>query len=152
MISDRGSPASESLSFSGSSRYLDTHPTSQGTQPRIYVRFRPDGEAYPRVALLDTGAHFCILEQALVGRISDRLTESIGPFEMQTVYGLIKGELYIHRITLLAEVGESLDVEMTLFISPDWPGSNFLGYMGAMDRVRFAIDPQRNRFYVASSS
>lgn len=41
---------------------------------------------------------------------------------------------------------------MTLFISPDWPGSNFLGYMGAMDRVRFAIDPQRNRFYVAALS
>ncbi len=37
MTSDRGSPASESLSFSGSSRYLDTHPTSQGTQPRIYL-------------------------------------------------------------------------------------------------------------------
>ena len=37
-----------------------------------------------------------------------------------------------------------------IFLSPDWPGGNFIGYEGVLDRIRFAVDPHRNRFYFSS--
>jgi hypothetical protein len=152
MTADPRLPGPGSLSFSGSSRYLDARPDFEESQPRIYVKFRPEGAKIPQVALLDTGAHYCILDRDLASVVGPHLTESLGKFAVRTAYGLVQGDLYTHRITLLADIGESLDVEMTLFIPPDWPGPNFLGYMGAMDRVRFAIDPQVSEFYIASFS
>ena len=53
---------------------------------------------------------------------------------------------------MLADIGESLDIEATLLISPDWLGPSFLGYLGALDRLRFAIDPQSSRFYFSALS
>jgi hypothetical protein len=32
-------------------------------------------------------------------------------------------------------------------LSPQWRGSNFLGYEGVLDRIRFAVDPRANLFY-----
>jgi hypothetical protein len=48
---------------------------------------------------------------------------------------------------LLADTGEPLDVPATVFVTPDWPGPNFLGYQGLLQRIRFAVDPESNRFY-----
>jgi len=147
MPPDSLSRGAEGLSFSGISTYLDRYPEIQETQPRIHVKFRPEGARLPQFALLDTGSHYCILNRELVSLVSSRLTESIGQFKVRTAYGLLQGDLYTHRITLLADAGESLDFESTLFIAPDWAGPNFLGYVGALDRVRFAVDPRVNRFY-----
>ena len=48
---------------------------------------------------------------------------------------------------LHADEGESLDVEATVFQSPDWRGPSFLGYQGLLQRIRFAVDPETNLFY-----
>ncbi len=53
----------------------------------------------------------------------------------------------IHKIRLIADVGEPLDIDSTVFIPPDWRAPSILGYTGALDRMRFAVDPQVNRFY-----
>lgn len=140
-------PISGSPSFAGGSRYLDIRPGSREAQPRIYVKFLPDGAEIPHLALLDTGAHYCILDRDLGSRISARLTDSVGRIRLRTAQGILEGDLYTHRITLLAEVGESLEIESTVLISPDWTGPSFLGYMGALDRLRFAVDPQHSRFF-----
>jgi hypothetical protein len=104
------------------------------------------------VALLDTGAHYCILDRDLASGIRPHLTDRIGAIELRTAHGLLRGDLHTHKITLLADSGESLDIESTVLVSPDWRGPSFLGYMGALDRLRFAIDPRLNRFYFASPS
>lgn len=101
-------------------------------------------------ALLDTGAHFCLLNEAAAVFLGEALTEELGAFEVRTPYGLIEGELYRHPITLIAEVGESLDIDTTIFIPPGWQGPCFLGYAGALERVRFAIDPRGNHFSFGS--
>lgn len=152
MPRDRRVQETKDPSFSGSSRYLDVRPGSREAQPRIYVRFLPDGEEIPHLALLDTGAHYCILNRDLGSRIGARLTAPIGRIELRTAQGLLEGDLYTHRITMLADIGESLDIEATLLISPDWLGPSFLGYLGALDRLRFAIDPQSSRFYFSALS
>ena len=66
---------------------------------------------------------------------------------MSTRLGVIHGALYRVAVTIEAEEGESLDVEATVFLSPDWRGPNFIGYQGLLQRIRFAVDPETNLFY-----
>ncbi|MFL6235648.1 MAG: hypothetical protein ACJ76N_21100 [Thermoanaerobaculia bacterium] len=66
---------------------------------------------------------------------------------MSTRLGTFRGDLY--RVPLFFEAldGEALDIEATVFVSPSWPGENFLGYEGLLQRIRFAVDPEVNLFY-----
>ena len=120
--------------------------------PRIYVQFRPAG-VDPKIfflALLDPGAHYCILNQRVVELIEDQLVEDIGEADLRTSHGLVRGRLHRYRIELLAEVGEDLEIEATLFVSPDWNAPSFLGYTGVLDRLRWAVNPTGNRIYFGS--
>lgn len=131
----------------GESRYRDSHPAFPEPQPRIYVKFRPKGVDVLFWALLDTGAHFCLLDTTVARLLGDQLNESLGTFSVRTARGTVHGDLYRHAITLVAESGNSLDVEATVFVPPEWQGPCFLGYAGVLERVRFAIDPRGNRFH-----
>ncbi len=131
----------------GSSEYSDNWPGLEEPLPRVYVKFQPEGADACFLALLDTGAHFCILNQEVTAAVSDRLTNSLGQTALLTTQGRIQGELFLHRIEFIAEDGDSLGIEATTFVPPGWRGPSFIGYTGVLDRMRFAIDPQRNRFY-----
>ncbi len=50
-------------------------------------------------------------------------------------------------MTLLAEKGEDPDIETTIFLCPDWPGGNFVGYQGFLDRICSGFKPNENRVY-----
>jgi hypothetical protein len=50
-------------------------------------------------------------------------------------------------LTIVADEGESCEVEATLFVSRDWAYGNFVGYSGLLERIRFAVDPGTNDFY-----
>lgn len=99
------------------------------------------------MGLLDTGGHFCILNQEILADIRPQLSEPLDSATLRTAHGPISGEIHLHTIELIAEVGESLSIEATVFVSPEWQGPSFLGYTGVLDRVLIALDPQANRFY-----
>ncbi len=61
--------------------------------------------------------------------------------------GMIQGALYREMLRIPADEGEPLDVEASVFLSPDWRGPNFIGYQGLLQRIRFAVDPGENLFY-----
>lgn len=70
------------------------------------------------------------------------------PTQLNTRFGLFKGDLIRLRVTFLAKEGRHLDTFAPFFISPDWPpGRTFIGYSGLLDSIRFALDPQANHFY-----
>ena len=50
-------------------------------------------------------------------------------------------------VSLVADEGESLDLDATFFVSADWRHGTFLGYSGLLEWIRFVIDPYRNLFY-----
>ena len=130
----------------GAARYQDAHPEIKEVHPRIYVKFRPAAVDVSFWALLDTGSHFCLLNETVAGFLGDHLVDSLGRFTVRTAYGPIEGQLYRHQITLLAEVGQSADIDATVFIPPDWRGPCFLGYAGALDHVHFGVNPGRDQF------
>lgn len=131
----------------GAARYFDNHPDIREPLSRVYVKFIPEGTSLQFIALLDTGGHYCILNKSVVDEIGDRLKDAVGPAKLRTAHGLVRGELYIHRITMVAELGDPLGFEATVFVSPDWQGPCLIGYTGALDRLCFAVHPRDNRFY-----
>ena len=89
-------------------------------------------------ALVDTGAAWSCLDREVA----------------QEAWGSFRGELLRAKITILAEEGESLEIEGTVFVPVDagWPaGRSVSGYGGGLDRMRFAVDAQRNAFYFGPS-
>jgi len=61
--------------------------------------------------------------------------------------GHLDGQLIRLPVTLIADEGESLDLEATFFVSEQWRGGTFLGYTGLLDRLRIALDSPANLFY-----
>jgi hypothetical protein len=131
----------------GSSFYRDSEAGAPPQAPRIFVRVRPNPLVTPIRAILDTAAPWCILRPQIGALIADELEAVSGSVKLSSRLGVFEGRLYRGLLTLLAEKGESLDLEVTYFLSPLWRGPNFLGYEGALDRIRFAVDPHANLFY-----
>ncbi len=97
--------------------------------------------------MVDTAAPWCILESDLA-RAAERHLESLSDIaSIDSRLGRFTGRLYRGTTTVLAQEGEALAVDSTFFLSPEWPGGNFVGYQGFLERFRFAVDPGLNRFF-----
>ncbi len=130
----------------GVAEYFDTDPSEPAlTEPRIYVRLHLVG--FEILAMIDTAAPWCILEPTLGEAILPYVEELSGELRLSTRIGSISGRLYRGPATLVADAGEALEIEATFFLSPDWPAGNFIGYMGFLDRIRFATDAPANLVY-----
>lgn len=135
----------------GVASYRDADTERPRQPPRVVVRVQPRPLSNPVLAVLDTAAPWCILRPQIGELIADDLEAMPGSVKLGTRLGVFEGRLYRGWLTLLAQEGESLDLEATFFLSPHWQGSNFIGYEGVLDRIRFAIDPGANLFYFGES-
>jgi hypothetical protein len=134
----------------GRARFSDHDPATEKETAKIYVKVQPEGLEAVILAQLDTGSPWTVLARdyaealALFGGEGQAITLNIAR------YGTIRGRLEKANITLLADEdeGQSLDVQQaTVFVSMEWPGGTFLGYSGLLEKVRFALDPQKYLFY-----
>ena len=130
----------------GRAKYLDQGADASEGTAKIFVRIEPLGFGGTVLAQLDTGAAWSVLNAeiaqalGLVGGDGEEL-------KLKTRLGDFDGRLEEATLTIVAEDGESLDVDARVFVSQDWPGQTFLGYMGLLERIRFGLDPQKNDFY-----
>jgi len=99
--------------------------------------------------MVDTGAPWCIFEPVIGATLRDHIYVLQESIAMDSRLGRFQGTLGQGRLQIIADDGENLDVEVLMFLCPDWSGGNFIGYEGVLDRIRFAVDPHRNRFYFA---
>ena len=131
----------------GVSEYADARPGMEEPLARIYIPFQPAGTDIWHLALVDTGGHFFIPSPEVLAAIRERLTDSFDRTSLMTARGRIHGELYRHQLALISITGEDLDVDATVFVSPEWDGPSVFGYTGMLERIRFAVDPATNLFY-----
>jgi hypothetical protein len=117
---------------------------------RIYLQVTPADLPAPVYAMVDTAAPWCIFEPTIGAEIIERLEVLEEAVFLQSRLGTFQGTLCRGTVTIVAQEGKPLDVDAAIFHCPDWRGGNFLGYEGFLDRIRFAVDPHRNRFYFAS--
>lgn len=130
----------------GEARFADRHGSPE---TKIYVRFRLGDQLDELTAQLDTGATYSIIRPDLA-EIAGLPTDGLADITISTRLGDYRGRLVRCPVTLVADLGEDLHFEATVWVSDDWSGSNFLGYSGLLERIRFAVDPSTNRFYFGS--
>ncbi len=132
----------------GAASYRDSKPGGRDRTAKVYVEFRLADTDRAFLGVVDTGAPYCILSSEVAAQLRPNLVSPIGSAKISSRFGgSHDGELYRHSMTLLASHGEALDIDTTLWVCSDWPGPCFLGYLGVLDRIRFALDPSANRFY-----
>jgi len=103
------------------------------------------------IAQIDTGAAYSVLEVDAAAALG--LLDLKGPWtRLSTRLGTLSGQLIRLPVTLVADHGESLDLEGMFFVSPEWRGGTFLGYTGFLDRLRIALDSPANLFYFGEES
>ena len=127
----------------GRSYYLDADPAYPSADARIHVRVAFGGVSV--LALMDTGAAWSVLNVEVAEELE--LLDAQGELlAMSTRIGLIEGNLVRTPATLVAEDGDSVDVDSTVLVSQEWRQPTVIGYSGLLERVRFAIDPDTRSF------
>jgi hypothetical protein len=97
--------------------------------------------------MVDTAAPWCIFKPGIEEFLRRSFYRVSDEISLSTRLGVFTGSLYRGPLRFPVLEGEPIDVEATVFLSPDWPGGNFLGYEGLLQHIRFAVDPQSNLFY-----
>ncbi len=129
----------------GRSRFPDSDGREEPT-PKIFVKILPGDAPVALLAQLDTGAAWSVLDGEIAEALG--LLEQAGPtVTLSTRSGTVRGKLIRSSLTIVADEGESCEVDATLFVSRDWAYGNFVGYSGFLERIRFAVDPRSNDFY-----
>jgi predicted aspartyl protease len=131
----------------GRSRFQDSAPWSVDPTAKIYVKITPHHlDDMVLFALLDTGAPWSLLDSEIADALHLFDGEENPTTTVQTWRGRVTGRLERIRVRLHADEGNSLDVEATFLVVPEWRG-NFLGYGGLLQHIRFAVDATNNLFY-----
>jgi hypothetical protein len=131
----------------GSARYVESRLDITGSEARILLNLSLELIPRPLLAVVDTAAPWCIFEPAVGNLLTQRFSPAEEGVVLNTRLGTLEGSLYRIPVFLPANEGKSLEVEATVFLSPDWRGPNFIGYQGLLQRIRFAVDPEVNLFY-----
>lgn len=131
--------------------YTDHYPGDPDPTARIVVDVLVSGELSSFI--VDTGAPWCVLNP----KIAQPLIDAGQAEEMHPGAYIIRGHKYDGMffrldLTLQDEVGNGIVIDTTLFVptlqhDEEWMHPNFLGLVGFLDRIRFAVDPPENAFY-----
>jgi len=92
------------------------------------------------IALLDTGAQYSVVGRNSYAALSQILQPTGDVIKMSTRRGLIKGVLERLEISLVADIGESLNLETVFFLSEEWTGPTVIGF-STLAQMRMALDP-----------
>lgn len=131
----------------GRARFLDTDPAIESETARIYLKIVAPQHDFSFVAQLDTGAAWTVFDPQLTEALNVDPLEAV-TVTLSTRLGVFTGRLARATLRFLADEGDSVDIEATIFVSPEWPaGRNFIAYTGTLERLRFAVDPTENDIY-----
>jgi hypothetical protein len=116
--------------------------------PRLQVQIEVEGQKLS--AAVDTAAPYFICNLETAEALGITTTEHVETLALSTRKGLIAGKLYRVPLVLVATEGVSIEIEATTFVPNDevWNSEPlFLGLLSCLERIRFAVDPEAERFY-----
>lgn len=132
----------------GRAAYLDVFPGGATRRDaKVYVRVAIGTPQFKTTAMLDTGSSYSVLDADMAEELAAFAEPGAPALDLATRHGVLSGRLVRRALWLLAEEGQSLEVEATFWVSPSWRFGHFLGYAGFLQRIRFALDPAANQFY-----
>jgi hypothetical protein len=133
----------------GALRYSYGPATPGETTNRIIMPVEIEGVSTN--AVVDTGAPYVICEPRIARQMGFDPTWAIGREKMLVRGMWLDGSIARLSVKLEATIGTSIDVDATAFV-PDveefWGDlPSFIGLMGFLERIRFAVDPSTDTFY-----
>jgi hypothetical protein len=104
-------------------------------------------------AFVDTGSPFVVCKPEIAEALGLVPEDGVSVNRLKLRESLLDGSLHRIEVTLLAEIGQSLSVEATVFVPHlqsyqewgDFPA--VLGLTGFLERIRYAVDPGSDSFY-----
>jgi len=122
---------------------------------RITISIEIEGVA--TTAILDTGAPYSICEPEIARELGFDSADAIEDIKISTWGGKVNGSIHRVNLSLPADEGTSLSLDAPVFVpdldqdfAPGFPPS-FLGLIGCLQSMRFAIDPSSENFYFMAS-
>lgn len=106
-------------------------------------------------AILDTGAPYLICSPSLARHLTLDPGAALSRHEILIRGYRVRGGLHRLSLTLSATYGDSLTFEAISFV-PDFSEQlefpTFIGLLGCLEWIRFAVDPATNTFYFGACS
>ena len=138
---DDGKPFTSSLTI-----YLDNMEGDPNNRICIYVKF---SDLPATLAIVDTGAPFCVLNREQARAIDPEYRLNATENTKLVIRGHpTYGVLIRLPVTVCANKGVDVKVEGTIFVpDSDILMPNFIGLEGILNRIKFAIDPQKSHFF-----
>jgi predicted aspartyl protease len=134
----------------GRATFLDRAPAHPEPTAKIFIKLKAGDLGSVILAQLDTGSPWSVLEPEIADAIG--LFDSDGePKELLARGVKVSGQLVRAPVVLVADDGESLEIDATVFVSRDWSAGNFVGYSGLLESIRIALDAQTNHFYFGAA-
>ncbi len=137
----------------GSVAYQYRPATTHETTPRIILTVEIDGILTE--AMVDTGGVYLFCNPHIARCLSLAPTEAMSGIQSILFRGVfVHGRLYRLALTLLADEGENLTMQVTAFVpeleeDESWGDLPcILGLYGCLERTRFAVDPDAERFWL----
>lgn len=100
-----------------------------------------DGLEEQYTALLDTGSHYCFMQQALAEQLELSPETGMPSPPVSTRFGTINGGFHRCEVRIPAKVGKDLIVDATWIVSAEWPGPTVLGWIGFLQGTAFGCHP-----------
>ncbi|RLC84125.1 MAG: hypothetical protein DRI79_13270 [Chloroflexi bacterium] len=124
--------------------------TEQDTTPRIMIGVQIEG-LYTETAV-DTGGVYLVCDPEIADLLELDPSSGLGADRLEVRGFKVRGTLHRVSLMLLAQEGQSLELEVTAFLPRLQPGEvwsfpTFMGLMGCLERLRFAVDPTTDTFY-----
>ena len=117
------------------------------------IQLQIEIEGILTTAVVDTGAPYLICAPSIADMLQLEPAMAIEQLSLR-IRGLsIDGNTYRMSVSFRADDGESLYVDATVFVpdlteQPDWDNlPSFIGYMGCLERMCFAVDPTAETFF-----
>jgi len=134
----------------GAATYLDHLATKPETTPRIFVHVQI--EHILTETVIDTGAPYLVCDPEIADRLDLDPSSGYKVAPLRIRGHTVDGTLHRLCLTLLAEEGDSLTLEVSAFVpclQPNqlWDLPYYMGLLGCLEWVRFAVDPTTNTFY-----
>jgi hypothetical protein len=97
---------------------------------------------------VDSGAEWSILPGDIArGAGIDIHGQGLGRTTIHTRLGTFTGFFERFEITLPAEDGDDFEINVTWIVAPEWYGPMVLGWTAGLDRFRWGVDPDEERFH-----
>src|SRR6266446_7418566 len=106
--------------------YYDHHPQNVSGKSAIYVQVvLPIHDGTNFYAIVDTGSPYCIFDTEIAEALGLSFDNS-KDIKLSTAYGEVTGTIQRLTISLVAEQGDYLEIDASVFVTDDWRYGNFL--------------------------